>query len=103
RRASMRSHPPPHTGAIFPKFEGALVTLLDSASSSRPPPRQQPVGDAKTAFLARAVDDWGSLISAALVIIGDKLGLYAALADGGPATPADLARRTGTVKGYIRP
>jgi SAM-dependent methyltransferase len=87
-----------------PGSGGSLVTPLDSASSSRPPPQEPLVGDAKlSAFLARTVDDWGSLTSAALVVIGDKLGLYAALADGGPATPADLARRTGTVEGYVRP
>jgi hypothetical protein len=81
------------------------VTQLDSASTSRPPPgHPRPIDEAKrTAFLARAVDDWGSLTSAALVVIGDKIGLYAALASGGPTTPGDLARRTGTVEAYIRP
>jgi SAM-dependent methyltransferase len=55
------------------------------------------------AFIAKAVDDWGTLASGTLVVIGDKLGLYSALSDGGPATPRELAERTGTVERYVRP
>jgi SAM-dependent methyltransferase len=55
------------------------------------------------AFVGKAVGDWGTLTSAALVVIGDKLGLYTALADGGSATPDELAQRTGTVERYVRP
>src|SRR3712207_2013743 len=46
------------------------------------------------AFLGRAVGDVGALGSAPLVLIGDQLGLYEAMADAGPITPAELARRT---------
>jgi 2-polyprenyl-3-methyl-5-hydroxy-6-metoxy-1,4-benzoquinol methylase len=52
-------------------------------------------------FMGRALGDIGSGISAALVMIGDKLGLYRALA-AGPATPAELARRTETTERYVR-
>jgi hypothetical protein len=38
----------------------------------------------------------------ATVDLGDRLGLYRALADGGPATPAELAGRTGTHERYAR-
>jgi len=38
----------------------------------------------------------------AMVVIGDRLGLYRALADGGPATPDELAARTGTAARYLR-
>ena len=55
------------------------------------------------AFIGKAVDDWGTLTSAALVVIGDKLGLYAALAESGPSTPRELAQRTGTVELYVGP
>jgi SAM-dependent methyltransferase len=55
------------------------------------------------AFIGKVVDDWGTLASGTLVVIGDKLGLYAALSDGGPATPRELAERTGTVERYVRP
>ena len=38
----------------------------------------------------------------AMVAVGDRLGLYRALADGGPATPDELAGRTGTAARYVR-
>jgi 2-polyprenyl-3-methyl-5-hydroxy-6-metoxy-1,4-benzoquinol methylase len=36
------------------------------------------------------------------VYVGERLGLYRALADGGPATSSELAGRTGTVERYVR-
>src|SRR5256886_17339592 len=53
-------------------------------------------------FMGKIVGDLGAAISAALVVIGDQLGLYKALASGGPATPAELATRTGTSERYVR-
>jgi SAM-dependent methyltransferase len=38
----------------------------------------------------------------AMVAVGDQLGLYRALADGGPATQDELAVRTGTSARYLR-
>ena len=52
-------------------------------------------------FMGHAVGDIGAALSAALVVVGDKLGLYKALANGA-ATPAELAKRTGTVERYVR-
>lgn len=54
------------------------------------------------AFLGKAVVDFGATFNAALVRIGDKLGLYKGLAAGGPQTPAELAKRTGTADRYVR-
>jgi 2-polyprenyl-3-methyl-5-hydroxy-6-metoxy-1,4-benzoquinol methylase len=53
------------------------------------------------AFLARVAQDLAAAHSAALVVIGDRLGLYRALAEG-PATSAELARRTSTHERYVR-
>ncbi len=53
-------------------------------------------------FVHKALGDVGSALTAALVVIGDKLGLYRALAEGGPATPAELATRTRTNERYVR-
>jgi 2-polyprenyl-3-methyl-5-hydroxy-6-metoxy-1,4-benzoquinol methylase len=53
-------------------------------------------------FLGRALVDFGATFNAALIRIGDKLGLYKGLAAGGPQTPAELAKRTGTAERYVR-
>ncbi|HZZ83387.1 MAG TPA: class I SAM-dependent methyltransferase [Anaeromyxobacteraceae bacterium] len=52
-------------------------------------------------FMGKAVGDLGAAMSAALVRIGDQLGLYKALA-ASAATPAELAQRTGTAERYVR-
>jgi len=52
-------------------------------------------------FLGMAVGDLGAAISATLVLAGDRLGLYKALAEK-PATSAELAERTGTHERYVR-
>ncbi|HKW90749.1 MAG TPA: class I SAM-dependent methyltransferase [Methylomirabilota bacterium] len=53
-------------------------------------------------FLGKAIQDVAATFHAGLVLIGDKLGLYRALVDGGPQTPADLGKRTGTRERYVR-
>ena len=53
-------------------------------------------------FLGRFVGDLGATISAPLVVIGDRLGLYKGLASAGPQTSADLAQRTGCAERYVR-
>jgi 2-polyprenyl-3-methyl-5-hydroxy-6-metoxy-1,4-benzoquinol methylase len=58
--------------------------------------------DRLDALLGKAVVDFGATFHAALVGVGDRLGLYKALADGGPQTPAQLAKRTGTAERYVR-
>jgi SAM-dependent methyltransferase len=54
------------------------------------------------AFLGQAVTDFGAAVSAALVVLGDRLGLYKALAGNGPMTSEELAQRTGTIERYVR-
>lgn len=53
------------------------------------------------AFMNRAVGEIGAAASAVMALIGDRLGLYKALAEG-PATPGELAKRTGTAERYVR-
>ena len=53
-------------------------------------------------FVFRAVGEVGAALNAALVVMGDKLGLYQALAGAGPLTPDELAGRTGTAERYVR-
>ena len=54
------------------------------------------------ALLGQAVVEFGATVNAALVVIGDRLGLYRELAAGGPYTSAELAARTGTSERYVR-
>jgi ubiquinone/menaquinone biosynthesis C-methylase UbiE len=54
------------------------------------------------AFVGKVVSELGASASAVLVRIGDRLGLYRAMAEVGPITPAALARRTGTHERYVR-
>ena len=58
--------------------------------------------DKLMAFVFRAVDEVGATLNAALVVMGDRLGLYKAMAGAGPLTPAELAQSTGTAERYIR-
>jgi len=52
-------------------------------------------------FAHKALGDVAGALTASLVVIGDKLGLYKALAKGS-ATPVELATRTGTTERYVR-
>lgn len=54
-------------------------------------------------FLGSCVNDFGATMHAGLVVIGESLGLYKAMAAAGkPLTPAELAERTGTNERYLR-
>ncbi len=59
-------------------------------------------GDKLMQFVFRAVDEVGATLNTALVVMGDRLGLYRALAGAGPLSPAELAGRTGTAERYVR-
>ena len=52
-------------------------------------------------FLGKAVGDLGAAMSATLILVGDRLGLYRELAKGA-MTSAELAQRTGTDERYVR-
>jgi len=65
-------------------------------------PPTTPIDSAKLdQFMGKAVGDMGAALDAALILIGDKLGLFKALA-AGPQAPADLAARTQTAERYVR-
>ncbi len=62
-----------------------------------------PIDGAKLeAFVGQAVTDMGAAISGLLLHMGDRLGLYKAMAGAGPITSAELAQRTGTSRA-VRP
>jgi 2-polyprenyl-3-methyl-5-hydroxy-6-metoxy-1,4-benzoquinol methylase len=66
------------------------------AKSAAPDPQ------ALEAYMGKLLGDMGAAASGALVIVGDRLGLYRALADKGPSTSAELAEATGTAERYVR-
>lgn len=53
-------------------------------------------------FVFKAVGEVGATLNTALVVMGDKLGYYQALAERGPTTPNQLAAATGTDEHYAR-
>ncbi len=53
------------------------------------------------AFIGQFVTDLGASVHTGMVVIGEKLGLYKALA-GGPMNAAELAAKTGTDERYLR-
>src|SRR5512147_1191777 len=57
--------------------------------------------DKLNAFIGQFVTDLGASVHAGMVVIGERLGLYKALASG-PMTPAELAARTQTDERYLR-
>ena len=57
--------------------------------------------DKLNAFVGQFVGDLGAAVHAGMVVIGEKLGLYKALAEG-PLNSAELAGRTKTEERYVR-
>ena len=53
-------------------------------------------------FVHKAVGDVGALLAGSMVVIGDRLGLYRAMAGAGSITSEQLAEKTGTNERYIR-
>ena len=54
------------------------------------------------AFMGQAVTDMGAIISAPLMVIGEKLGLYKAMAGAGPLSSQEVAERSGAAERYVR-
>jgi len=66
-------------------------------------PASQPLDQVKLhEFVMRAVGEMGAAMNAALIVIGDKLGLYKAMSGAGPMTSAELAKKSGTTERYVR-
>jgi SAM-dependent methyltransferase len=62
-----------------------------------------PIDEARLeAFVGQVVVDMGAAISGLMLHVGDRLGLYKAMAGAGPVTSSALAARTGTAERYVR-
>ena len=60
------------------------------------------VASQRDAFIERFLGFTSGTFSLFSIYIGDRLGLYRALAEGGPSTSVELAKRTNTHERYIR-
>lgn len=58
--------------------------------------------NALNAFVEKAVGDLSAGYGGVMVSLGDKLGLYKAMAGAGPISPSELASRTGCAERYVR-
>jgi 2-polyprenyl-3-methyl-5-hydroxy-6-metoxy-1,4-benzoquinol methylase len=77
-----------------------MTTQLDTTVSASAPAAADP-GEIE-AFAGRVVGDLAGTMATIFCALGDKLGLFEALASGGPAAPAELAERTGAQERYVR-
>jgi SAM-dependent methyltransferase len=75
-------------GSLVVAFVGGIYMAVDP--------------DKLNELLGKAIVDFGATFHAALIRIGDKLGLYKALGAGGPQTASDLAKTSGTAERYVR-
>ena len=76
------------TTTITPDVNQTRAPVIDGAKVER--------------FVHQVIGDMGAAMSAVLVHIGDRLGLYRALGDGIPVTPTELAAKTGLNERYLR-
>ena len=58
--------------------------------------------DALNQLLGQMVNDLGAAVNGALVVLGDGLGIYTTLADIGPATSRELAKKTNLHERQLR-
>ena len=66
-------------------------------------PAAQPIDQEKLhAFVMKAVGEMGAAMNAALILVGDKVGLYKAMAGAGPMTSTELAAKSNTNERYVR-
>jgi SAM-dependent methyltransferase len=54
------------------------------------------------AFMGQAVTDLGAVMSAPLMVIGERLGLYKAMAGAGPLSSQEVAQRSGAAERSVR-
>ncbi len=81
---------------------GQQATAEPAGPTGDEPTRGGPTEDQVMEFLLQVAGDAGAAMSGVSVALGDRLGLYAAMADGVAVTSVELATRTGLNERYIR-
>ncbi len=86
-------------------FAGEPQTIMETPTN----PELHPSRDNATVdpgaleqFIGKMIGELGAAASGALVVLGDRLGIYRALAGIGPATSAALAAHTGLDERHLR-
>lgn len=108
----MTTHPAPHrTEPLGSATTTSTATsaVTSAAADGAPPDLDQPDLDPPDLDLAQVgafAQQVGMMLAggatAAMMVVGDRVGLYAALGGSGPLTPAELARSSGTAERYVR-
>jgi SAM-dependent methyltransferase len=82
---------------------GGLISAAVWIRREEAPVSATGIDEAKLeAFMGQAVTDMGAIISAPLMVIGEKLGLYKAMAGAGPLSSEEVAERSGAAERYVR-
>ena len=63
---------------------------------------REPNSDKLNELDGKLVGDLGAAMAGASILLGDRLGLYKAMADGAPVTSSELAKKTGLHERYVR-
>ncbi|MBV9220657.1 MAG: SAM-dependent methyltransferase, partial [Methylobacteriaceae bacterium] len=63
---------------------------------------REPNPERLNALVGKLVGDLGIALGGASILLGDRLGLYKAMAHGSPTTPSELAQKTGLHERYVR-
>ncbi len=63
---------------------------------------REPNMDKLNELVGKLVGDLGAAMAGASVLLGDRLGIYKAMADGTPMTSAEIAKKAGLHERYVR-
>src|SRR5260221_2306321 len=89
-RRDLRSTP--SVESSIKKIDSKTTTTQSETSPGADKPSLNP--DALNQLVEQMLNDLGAAVNGALVVLGDELGIYTALADIGPATSKQLAKKT---------
>src|SRR5215471_17381939 len=77
------------------KWQGACSIISYEVRSAGSAIMREPNSDKLNELVGKLVGDLGAAMAGASILLGDRLGLYKAMADGEPVTSSELAKRTG--------
>ena len=92
----------PREGQVRPARAAAGAADRVGVERAQAPDAPPPEGDLTAALADRLFQDAVGALELYTIYLGERLGLYRALADHGPATSSELAGRTGTAERYVR-